>query len=145
MHINENLPLNCGIEELVKEFASVAGRRPHELIARVVNNREQEMADLLDALEQHPEDSERHIKIKALISEYAGGGYIYEELKLIDPSYLTPEEEMMSVSDDEIAALARMSTMSHEEMTALVEMSSVSDDELAELLVSFDVDGAAAQ
>jgi len=142
MHINKYLPLNCGIEELVNEFASVANRSTHVLIARIINNREQEMADLLDALEQHPEGSEKHIKIKALIGEYAGGGYIYEELKRIDPSYLTPEEEMMRVSDDELDALGTMSTMSDDELTALIGLSSVPDDEIATLLASFDFAGA---
>lgn len=105
MQINEYLPLNCGIEELVKEFASVAAKPPHVLIARIVNNREQEMIELLYALEQHVEGSELHTKIKALIGEYAGGDYIYDELKLIDPSYLTPEEDA-HISDDELTGLA---------------------------------------
>lgn len=105
MQINDFLPLNCDIEELVKEFASLAAKAPHVLIARIVNNREQEMAELLDALEQHAEGSEIHTKILALIREYAGGEYIYGELKLIDPSYLTPEEDA-HISDDELTGLA---------------------------------------
>jgi len=105
MQINEFLPLNCGIEELVIEFASVAVKPPHVLIARIVNHCEQEMVELLDALEQHAEGSEIHTKILALIGEYAGGDYIYEELKRIDPSYLTPEEDPY-VSDDELTELA---------------------------------------
>lgn len=104
MQINEFLPLNCGIEELVKDFASVAAKPLHVLIARIVNNREQEMVELLDALEQHAEGTEIHTKILALIGEYAGGDYIYEELKRIDPSYLTPEEDAY-ISDDELNGL----------------------------------------
>lgn len=105
MHINEYLPLSCGVEDLVKEFASVAAKPPHVLIARIVNNREQEMAELLDALEQHAEGSEKHTKIKALIGEYAGGEYIYGELKQIDPNYLTPEEDAY-ISEDELEGMA---------------------------------------
>jgi hypothetical protein len=105
MQINEFLPLNCGVEELVKEFASIAAKPPHVLIARIINNREQEMAALLDALEQHAEGSEIHTSILALIGEYAGGGYIYGELKRIDPSYLTLEEEAY-ITDDELDGLA---------------------------------------
>jgi hypothetical protein len=105
MQINEYLPLNYGIEELLKEFASVAAMPPHVLIARIVNNRWQEMEELLYALEQHAEGSEIHTRILALVGEYGGGDYIYEELKRIDPSYLTPEEDAY-VSDDEITGLA---------------------------------------
>lgn len=105
MKINEYLPLNYGIEELVKTFAAIAEVPPHVLIARIINNRWQEMEELLYALEQQSEGSEMHAKIQALIGKYAGGDYIYDELKLTDPSYLTPEEDAHA-SDDELTRLA---------------------------------------
>jgi hypothetical protein len=105
MQINEYLPLNYGIEELVKTFSSIAEVPPHVLIARIINNRWQEMEELLYTLEQQPEGSELHAKIQALIGKYAGGDYIYDELKLIDPSYFAPDEDAHA-SDDELTGLA---------------------------------------
>jgi hypothetical protein len=95
MQINDFLPLDCGIEELVKQFASLAAKPQHALIAHIVKNR---------ALEKHTESSEIHTEMLALIREYVGGGYIYGELQVIDPSYHTPEEDAY-ISDDKLYGL----------------------------------------
>lgn len=100
MQLNETLPLNFGIEELVREFAALAGTPVHVLIARIINNRWQEMEEVIGAAEEHPEGSERHTAIMHLIAEYGGGDYIYAELKRIDPDYLTPEESMNAMLDE---------------------------------------------
>jgi hypothetical protein len=94
------LSLDYGIEELLRRFASAAGCSVDTLASRILNGRFQEIEELLDFARAHLEDPAKRGAVRALLSRYDGGEYVYETMKEIDPDYRTPLEAMAEMHDD---------------------------------------------